>query len=69
LTKAGQRILASARQALAFARGETTEGFVVHVPKDVDGKTVLQKLDPKQDADAIAACTAQRPPPILPGQK
>lgn len=29
MTKAGQRVITSARQALAFARGEDGEGFVV----------------------------------------
>lgn len=33
MTKAGDRILRSLRQAVVFARGELTEGFVIHVPK------------------------------------
>jgi putative transcriptional regulator len=30
MTRAGQKILTGARQALAYARGDTTDGFVVH---------------------------------------
>jgi len=32
--KAGERILRSIHEARAWARGGTTEGFVVHVPSD-----------------------------------
>lgn len=35
MSKAGERILASAREALAYARGEEVEGLVVHTPEDV----------------------------------
>ncbi|MEJ0047427.1 MAG: hypothetical protein WDN04_15930 [Rhodospirillales bacterium] len=31
MSDAGSRLLRSARNTRAFARGETTEGFVVHV--------------------------------------
>jgi len=48
MTKAGQRLLKSVRQARAYARGETDEGFVVHVPNDVDVKAVRHKLDMTQ---------------------
>jgi putative transcriptional regulator len=44
MSKAGERILKSARQALAFARGELIEGFVVHVPEDVDVRAIRKKL-------------------------
>jgi putative transcriptional regulator len=44
MTKAGERLLKSARRARAFARGETAEGFVVHVPETVDVKAVRAKL-------------------------
>jgi len=33
---AGQRMIESARQALAFAKGEETHGCAVHVPDDID---------------------------------
>lgn len=43
MTKAGKRLLESASQALAFARGETTEGFVVHEPPAVDVRAIRRK--------------------------
>ena len=49
MSKAGERILASAREALAYARGETTEGFVVHVPKAVDVRAVRAKTGLSQE--------------------
>lgn len=36
MSKAGSKLIKSARQALAYARGEITEGFVTHVPEEVD---------------------------------
>lgn len=44
MTKAGDRLLKSVRAARAFARGEATDGFVVHVPEEVDVKAVRAKL-------------------------
>lgn len=44
MTKAGERLLRSARNARAFARGEKTEGFIVHVPDEIDVKAVRRKL-------------------------
>lgn len=38
MSKAGSRILTSARQALAYAKGETTEGFADHVPGRIDAE-------------------------------
>jgi putative transcriptional regulator len=35
MSTAGNRILQGVRQARAYARGETTEGFIAHVPEDV----------------------------------
>ncbi len=52
MSRAGDRILSSARQALAFARGETTEGFIVHVPKQVDVKHIRAKTGLTQAAFA-----------------
>jgi putative transcriptional regulator len=43
MTKAGEKILAGARQALAFARGEVAEGFVVHEPPLVDVRAIRRK--------------------------
>lgn len=44
MSKAGNKLLKSARKALAYARGETREGFVVHVPEDVDVKSIRTRL-------------------------
>ena len=50
MSAAGERILRSAREALAFARGEVTEDFVVHVPKTVDVKNIREKAGLSQEA-------------------
>jgi putative transcriptional regulator len=52
MSRAGSSILQGAREALAFARGETTEGFIVHVPKDVNVKQIRQKTGLTQEAFA-----------------
>lgn len=44
MAKAGKRILKGAREALAYARGETAEGFVVHVPETVDVRAIRLRL-------------------------
>lgn len=44
MSKGGERIIESAKQALAFARGEITEGFVVHTPAEVDVKAIRKRL-------------------------
>ena len=44
MSKAGRRILASVRKARAFARGETSEGFAVHVPDKVDVRAIRKRL-------------------------
>ena len=44
MSKAGRRILSSVRKARAFARGETTKGFVVHVPDEVDVRAIRKRL-------------------------
>jgi hypothetical protein len=43
MTKFGQRLIESAEQALAFARGEAVEGFVVHEPPTVDVRAIRRK--------------------------
>jgi putative transcriptional regulator len=40
MSKAGSKLIKSARQALAYARGEITKGFVAHVPEEVDVKAI-----------------------------
>jgi putative transcriptional regulator len=50
MTKAGSRILKSARQALAYARGEANPSdYAVHVPEDLDVKAIRTKIDMSQD--------------------
>jgi putative transcriptional regulator len=44
MSTAGSRILRSVRNARRFARGKTTEGFVVHVPAEVDVGAIRRKL-------------------------
>jgi putative transcriptional regulator len=43
VSKAGESILRGAREALAFARG-AHEGYVVHVPEQVDVKAIRRRL-------------------------
>ncbi|NTW56121.1 MAG: transcriptional regulator [Chlorobiaceae bacterium] len=44
MSKAGSKLIRSAQQALAYALGEATEGFVAHVPDEVDVKAIRQSL-------------------------
>ncbi len=44
---AGQEIIASAKQALAFAAGEDN-GCVVHIPEEIDVKAIREKVDMSQ---------------------
>ena len=44
MSRVGNRLIKSAKQALAYARGEENEGFVVHVPADVDVRAIRKKL-------------------------
>ena len=53
MSNAGNRILETARRARAYARGETTEGFVVHVPENVDVKAIRTRLGLSQEAFAL----------------
>ncbi len=53
MSKAGNRILRSVRNARAFARGEISEGFVAHVPEEIDVKAIRQKLGLSQEAFAL----------------
>lgn len=43
MSNAGSRILRSAKEARAFARGEVTEGFAVHVLEAVDVKATARR--------------------------
>ena len=44
MTKAGERLLKSARNARAYAKGDSDKGFVLHVPDDIDVKAIRKKL-------------------------
>lgn len=44
---AGQEIIASAKQALAFAAGEDN-GCVVHIPEEIDVRAIREKVDMSQ---------------------
>ena len=44
MSKAGRRLLSSIQKARAFARGETDEGFVVHVPDEVNVRAIRRRL-------------------------
>ena len=44
MSRLGTRLIKAAKEARAIARGEITEGFVVHVPDDVDVKKLRKKL-------------------------
>ena len=52
MSRAGSRILGSVRNARAFARGEASDGFVVHVPEAIDVKAIRGKLGLSQAAFA-----------------
>jgi len=43
MSKTGKRVLKSAKEALAYARGEADAGFVVHVPGGIDVKAVRER--------------------------
>ena len=44
---AGQRMIASAQQALAFAKGETNAG-IVHIPDEIDTARIRRKIHMSQ---------------------
>jgi len=50
MTKAGSRILKSARQALAYAEGQAEPSDdMVHVPEDLDVKAIRRKIGLSQE--------------------
>jgi putative transcriptional regulator len=50
MTKAGSRILKSARQALAYAEGRAEpSAYIVHVPEELDVKAVRSKIGMSQE--------------------
>lgn len=52
MSRAGSRILSSVRAARAYARGETADGFIAHVPDDIDVRAIRSDLGLTQDAFA-----------------
>ena len=52
MTRAGERIFQSIRKARRYARGEAAEGFVAHVPDEVDVRVIRARLDLSQSAFA-----------------
>lgn len=40
----GERMIESAKQALAFAQGEREHGCVAHVPTEIDVKAIREKI-------------------------
>jgi putative transcriptional regulator len=54
MSKRGERLVRSAKQALAFARGEAnTKHYRVHVPADIDVKAIRRGLKMTQDEFAV----------------
>jgi putative transcriptional regulator len=41
---AGGRMIESAKQALAFAKGHDNHGCEVHIPDDIDVKAIREKI-------------------------
>jgi putative transcriptional regulator len=46
-------MLQSVSRARAYARGEATDGFIVHVPETVDVKAIRTRLGLSQEAFAL----------------
>ena len=57
---AGERMIGSARQALAFAKGEVDSGCVAHVPEEIDVKAIREKIALSQSEFAKLFGLSQR---------
>jgi len=57
---AGERMIASAKQALAFARGEKDHGCIVHIPAEIDVKAIRKKVHMSQNEFALAFGVSKR---------
>jgi putative transcriptional regulator len=44
MSRVGKRLIKSAMQARSYATGEVREGFVAHVPEDIDVKSLRKRL-------------------------
>ncbi len=45
---AGERMIASAKQALAFAKGEEAHGCIAHIPDAIDVRAIRAKVNMSQ---------------------
>jgi len=45
MAKFGTSLIKAAKEARAIARGEITDGFVAHVPDDIDVKALRKKTE------------------------
>ncbi len=54
MSKAGSRINRAAEEALAFTKGEATNGFFVHMPEAIDVGELRQRLKMSQEAFAAS---------------
>lgn len=45
---AGEQMITSAKQALAFAKGEENHGCTVHIPDAIDVKAIREQVDMSQ---------------------
>jgi hypothetical protein len=50
---AGERMIESARQALAFAQGKEEHGCVVHVTGHIDVKAIREKIPPMERGNRL----------------
>lgn len=57
---AGERMIESARQALAFAKGEVESGCLAHVPEEIDVKAIREKIALSQSEFAKLFGLSQR---------
>ena len=48
MTTAGERILKSAIEALAFVEGKKGHGCAVHIPEEIDVRRIRKKLNMSQ---------------------
>ena len=48
MSTAGERMVKSAKQALAFAQGKGLHGCKVHVPDEIDVRRIRKKLSMSQ---------------------
>lgn len=48
MTTLGERMIRSAKQALAFAEGKKDHGCVVHIPEEINVRRIRKKLNMSQ---------------------